>query len=251
MIGECGTAGVLCVTPPRVIAQGCRPRQERAIARITRGERRVNAVAQGARSVGWRRLVEKDQAASLFALELGPTGATRFIALIEERPREEGRTFLVVADDETVLGCAAQTEDQRRKAAVDRFFRAVEDQRAHLVVVWRRLWIQSNTRGTGRTLERRGIARRCRQRIPRRLVDRRRERRARGPHEPVVFRTGRERERVWKRRVVAFAEPERPDFLEDAALGQAAISGKACFKIVQACNVTHLLASTREGIRAA
>jgi len=50
---------------------------------------------------------------------------------------------------------------------------------------------------------------------------------------------------------VAFAEPERPDVFERAALGTAAISGKACLKIVQACNVTHLLASTRDGIRAA
>src|SRR5439155_23320728 len=193
----------------------------------------------------------EDKAASRFALEFGPTRATRFVALVEERAREKSGSLLVIADDEPVLRRAAETEDQRRQAAVDRLFGAVEDQRAHLVVVRRRLWIQSNTCGTGRTLERRGIARRCRQRIPPRLVDRCRERRPRGPHEPVVFGTGRERKRVRKRRVVAFAEPERPDFLEDATLCQAAISGNACFKIVQACSVTHLLASTREGIRAA
>ena len=224
---------------------------QRLIARITSGERRVDALAQRARPVGWRRLIEKDKAASRFALEFGPTRATRFVALVEERAREKSGPLLVIADDEPVLRGAAETEDQRRQAAIDRLLGAVEDQRAHLVVIRWRLRIQSNTGRTCRTPERRGIARRCRQRIPPRFVDRRRERRARGPHEPVVVGACRERERVRKRCVVAFAKPERPDFLEDAALGQAAISGKACFKTVQACNVTHLLASTREGIRAA
>jgi hypothetical protein len=50
---------------------------------------------------------------------------------------------------------------------------------------------------------------------------------------------------------VTLAEPERPDVFEDAALGQAAISGNACFKSVHAWSVTHLLASTRDGMRAA
>src|SRR5439155_6036608 len=138
VISECGASGVLCITPPRVVAQCCGPGPQRLIARITSGERRVDALAQRARPVGRRRLIEEDKAASRFALEFGPTRATRFVALVEESAREKSGSLLVIADDEPVLRRAAETEDQRRQATVDRLFGAVEDQRAHLVVIrWR------------------------------------------------------------------------------------------------------------------
>src|SRR6476660_6060022 len=93
-------------------------------------------------------LVEEDQAAAVLTLELGPVRAPRIVALIEERSREERRTFLVVADDETVLRRTAEAEDQRRKVGVDRFLRAIEDQLTHLLVVRRRLGIEAHSRRT-------------------------------------------------------------------------------------------------------
>src|SRR5437879_5212579 len=118
-----------------------------------------------------------------------------------------------------------------RKAPVDRRLRAMQDSRPHLFVVRGRLGIESDARRACGAREGLGVAWRGRERVPARFVDRRREGRARRSHEPVVFRTGGERERVRKRGVVPLAEPERPDVFEDAALGQAAISGNACFRI--------------------
>src|SRR2546423_14767515 len=133
----------------------------------------------------------------------------------------------------------------------DRLVGAVQDHRALLFVVGGRLRIESYARracGTGKRL---GVTWRGREGIPPGFVDRRRERRTGRPHEPVVLSSRRERERVRKRRVMALAEPQRSDVLQDATLRQAAISGNAGFMFVRSCNVTHLLASTREGIRAA
>src|SRR5712692_1873867 len=99
------------------------------IACLGAGEGRVDPFLRRVMAVRRRDLVEEDEAALVLALEVGPPGATRIVALVEERAREEHRPFLVVANDETVLGRTAKTEDQRRKVAVDRFLRAIQDQR--------------------------------------------------------------------------------------------------------------------------
>jgi len=158
-------------------------------------------------TIGWRGLVEEDQAASVLAFELGPAGTSRIVPLIEERPREERRSFLVIANDQTVLGCTAQPEDERRKRRVDRLFGTIEDELAHLIVVWRRLRIESHACRARGACERLRVAWRRRQRIPPCFVDRGGEGRARRSHQPVVLRSGRNGERVRKCGVVPFAEP--------------------------------------------
>src|SRR5207237_4567313 len=127
--------------------------------------------------VGWRGLVEKDQAASVPALELGPPGAARVVALVEEGPCEERRTLLVVANDKPVFGRSAETEHQWRQAAIDRLFGAVEDQCPHLIVVRRGLGIESNARRTRRSREGRVVAWRGRKGLQLHFVDGSRSRR--------------------------------------------------------------------------
>src|SRR5207249_11655421 len=112
--------------PPRVVAQRRRPGHQGIVAGLGAGKGSVDPLLRRPIAVRSHALVEEDQAASVLAFEIRPARAPRIVALVEERPREEGRTFLVVTDDETVLGRTAETEDQRRKAAVDRFLRAIQ-----------------------------------------------------------------------------------------------------------------------------
>src|SRR5438309_7554116 len=123
MVRECGGTGVLRVGPSLVVAQRRRPGLEGVIARLGAGKRRVDPFLRGLLAVRSDALVEEDQAAAVLALELGPARASRIVAFVEERPREERRTLLVVTDDQSVLGRAAETEHERGQVAVDRLLR--------------------------------------------------------------------------------------------------------------------------------
>src|SRR6266568_1106720 len=102
------------------------------VACLGAGEGRVDPFLRRVMAVRSRDLVEEEKAAPVLALEVGPPGATWVVALVEERSCEERRPFLVVANDETVLGRTAETEYERRKVPVDRFLCAIQDQRSHL-----------------------------------------------------------------------------------------------------------------------
>src|SRR5207253_590527 len=135
------------------------------VALVAGRERRRDALTNRCRPVRCGYAVEEGDPATLRVREGLPADAARVFGLVEEGPREEGRAIEVVADQQAVLGRAAEPGGQGA--------------------------------------------------------------------------------------VVSLAKPRTSDVLEDAPLRQSPFSGNACFKTVQTWRVTHLLASTREGIRSA
>src|SRR5205807_5046821 len=171
------------------------------------------------------------------------------IVFVEERAQVEGRCLVVVSDDQAVFG-APNAKLEWQQARVNAFDQPIEYERSHLVV---KRWIDRIDPNAGRGGHPRpglGIAWGGRERVPGGLVDRRRERRSRATHEPVVFAARRDGERRREGAVAAFAESGCRNVPQDAPLGQAAWPN-VCLMLVQLWGLPQWPGLTFDGWRAA
>src|SRR5206468_481771 len=175
----------------------------------------------------WRRapIEERDQPV-LRVGKCAPADLRGLVRLVEVGPREERRRLLVVADDEAVLGRARDPLYEGRHLGIDRLRDAIEHERAHLIVEGRADDVRLRPRRLRGARQCRVVERRGGERIPRRGVDRRRERRARYAHHPVVLAARRQCETCGERAVASFAEPQWGNVLQDTASRHQASAGR-------------------------